>query len=87
MTHNRLVICNLSWLASRAGVVTDTQIEQITKWLDDDWESHDVEQDAVRLIRRLVDSLRDAYAADRERNARLDDADDRRVHPKVILKI
>ena len=49
--------CNLSWLASRSGPVTDKQIKQITKWIDDDWESHDVDRDAVRLIRRLVDSL------------------------------
>lgn len=54
---------NLSWLASRSGPVTDTQIEQIQRWIDADWESHDVERNAVRLIGRLVASLRVARGA------------------------
>lgn len=48
---------SLVWLASRSGPVTAKQLEQIRRWLDADWESHDVDRDAVRLIRRLVDTM------------------------------
>lgn len=55
---------NLSWLASRSGSVTDQQLKQIQEWIDADWESHDIDRDSVRLIRRLVATL------DEERKAR-----------------
>jgi hypothetical protein len=48
---------NLSWLASRNGPVTDAQIAQIQRWLDADWESHDIDRNAVKLISRLVSAL------------------------------
>jgi hypothetical protein len=54
--------------------VTDRQLKQIQEWIDADWESHDVERDAVRLIGRLVASLDEARGPERERDARLDDA-------------
>lgn len=47
----------LKYLASRSGPVDAKQREQIRAWLDDDWESHDIDWDAVRLIRRLLDAL------------------------------
>jgi hypothetical protein len=72
---------NLSWLASRSGPVTDQQLKQIQEWLDADWESHDVERDAVRLIGRLVATLDEERKPERERDARYDDAAARRPKP------
>lgn len=69
---------NLSWLASRSGPVTDHELKQIREWIDADWESHDVERDAVRLIGRLVATLDEERKPERERDARLDDAAARR---------
>lgn len=54
---------SLRWLASRKGPITSRQLAQIKAWIDDDWESHDVDKDAVRLIRRLIDDLWDAKYA------------------------
>jgi len=48
---------SLRWLASRRGPVTARQLTQIKAWLYDDWESHDVDRDAVRLIARLAVAL------------------------------
>lgn len=47
----------LRGLANRRGRVDDRELAAIRRWLDDDWESHDVDMDAIRLIRRLVDEL------------------------------
>lgn len=69
--------CNLSWLASRSGPVTDQQIKQIQEWIDADWESHNVDRNAVRLIGRLVASLDEERKPERERDARLDAATQR----------
>lgn len=30
------------------------QLKQVQKWLDADWESHDMDQNAIKLIRRLL---------------------------------
>ena len=30
------------------------QLHRIQKWLDADWESHDIDRDVVTLIRRLL---------------------------------
>lgn len=49
---------NLSWIASRSGPVTPEQLDQIQYWIDADWESHDIDRDAVRLIQRLVTELK-----------------------------
>lgn len=32
-------------------------LAQIQRWLDADWESHDIDRDVVHLIRRLVTTL------------------------------
>jgi len=36
------------------GALSDRQVARVRKWLEADWESHDVDRDAVALIRRLV---------------------------------
>lgn len=33
------------------------QLAQVRKWLEEDWESHDVDRDAVKLIRRLLETV------------------------------
>ena len=48
---------SLRRLASGRGVVTPKQAKQIRRWIDADWESHDVDRDAVKLIQRLLGTL------------------------------
>ncbi len=55
---------SLAWLASRSGLVTARQLEQIQRWLDADWEAHDIDRDAVRLIARLVKTMTTHSALD-----------------------
>jgi hypothetical protein len=58
MTRSKLDAVSLHWLANRSGPVTAKQLEQIQHWIDVDWESHDVNRDAVRLIQRLITALK-----------------------------
>jgi hypothetical protein len=44
----------LSTLAKGADPLTTKELRQAQDWVDDDWESHDIDKDAVRLIRRLL---------------------------------
>lgn len=41
-------------LTKRKGPFTKKQVAQVQKWIDDDWESKDVQREAVDLIQRLV---------------------------------
>lgn len=53
-------VVTLRYLARRRGPMTARQIEQTRAWLDADWESHDaLDPDARRLMRRLLDALKD----------------------------
>lgn len=44
----------LADLVRRDGPLSERQLAQVRRWLDEDWESHDVDREAVRLISRLV---------------------------------
>jgi hypothetical protein len=44
-------------LARPKKLVDRKESARIRRWLDADWESHDIGRDAVKLIRRLLDSL------------------------------
>lgn len=51
----------LADLVRREGPLSERQVEQVRKWLEEDWESHDVDGEAVKIIARLlatVDSKR-----------------------------
>ena len=48
----------LSTLARRKGPLSAKEFDQLQRWLDDDWESHDIDRDAVRLINRLALTVR-----------------------------
>jgi hypothetical protein len=48
---------SLRWLASRKGPITAQQLGQIKAWIDADWESHDIDRNARRLIERLAADL------------------------------
>ena len=56
-------VVSLRWLASRRGPVTAQQIGQIKAWIDADWEAHDIDPDARKLIQRLAIELWDAKFA------------------------
>lgn len=34
--------------------LTAKELKQTQQWIDDDWESHDIDREAVCLIRRLL---------------------------------
>jgi len=53
-------VVSLRWLASRKGPITSLQLAQIKQWIDADWEEHDIDRDARRLIQRLTIELWDA---------------------------
>jgi hypothetical protein len=44
----------LSTLAKGAEPLTTKELQRAQDWVDDDWESHDIDRDAVRLIKRLL---------------------------------
>jgi hypothetical protein len=48
---------DLRTLAAGKGPLTEKKLKQIQRWLDADWESHDVDRDAVKLIQRLLDTI------------------------------
>lgn len=48
----------LETLAKGKGPLTDRQLLQVRRWLDDDWESHDIDRDAVKLIARLLETVK-----------------------------
>lgn len=47
----------LSSLAAGEGPLGAKKLKQIQKWIDADWESHDIDRDAVRLIERLLETV------------------------------
>lgn len=47
----------LRTFANRRGRVDERECAAIRRWLDEDWEAHDVDADALRLIKRLLDEL------------------------------
>lgn len=53
---------DLQTFGNRRGPVSASERAEIREWLDADWESHDVDGDAVKLIRRLLDTLEGAIA-------------------------
>lgn len=48
---------NLCKLAAGKGPLSAKKLKQIQRWIDADWESHDVDRDAVKLIQRLLDTI------------------------------
>jgi len=44
-------------LAAGKGPLSAKKLKQIQRWIDADWESHDVDRDAVALIQRLLDTI------------------------------
>lgn len=47
----------LADLVRGRGPLSERQLAQVKKWVEDDWESHDVDREAVQLIGRLLDTL------------------------------
>jgi hypothetical protein len=48
---------DLRVLAAGKGPLSAKKLKQIQRWLDADWESHDIDRDAVKLIQRLLDTI------------------------------
>lgn len=48
---------NLSTLGRGKGPLTQRQLKQAQYWVDADWESKDIDPDAVNLIRRLLETV------------------------------
>jgi hypothetical protein len=48
---------DLRVLAADKGPLSAKKLKQIQRWLDADWESHDIDRDAVKLIQRLLDTI------------------------------
>jgi hypothetical protein len=48
---------HLRELAAGKGPLSAKKLKQIQRWIDADWESHDVDRDAVKLIQRLLDTI------------------------------
>jgi hypothetical protein len=44
-------------LARPRKLVDRKESARIRRWLDADWESHDIDRDAVKLIRRLLNTV------------------------------
>lgn len=44
---------------------TDRQLYLVEKWLDADWESHDVDENLIKLIRRLLATVEEKAILER----------------------
>ncbi len=49
----------LRYLVSGKKPMDEKRLAQIQRWIDADWESHDIDQDAVRLIQKLLNYIRE----------------------------
>jgi hypothetical protein len=58
-----MATANLRDIAAGKGPLSAKKLEQAQRWVDDDWESHDVDRDAVKLITRLLETVRSLRAA------------------------
>ncbi len=47
----------LAEFTKRKGPISTRQLREVRKWLEDDWESHDIDRDATKLIWRLVETI------------------------------
>lgn len=47
----------LSDLVKGKGPLSPRQLEQVRKWVDDDWESHDHDRELVALVERLLATI------------------------------
>lgn len=56
-TEEEEEVVALSVLASGKGPLSEEEIVQARRWVDADWESHDIERDAVNLIDRLLQTV------------------------------
>lgn len=57
---------SLSNLIRREGSLSKPQLKKLQQWIDEDWESHDVDRGAIQLIKRLlatIDKLESAHEA------------------------
>jgi len=43
-------------LVKGKGRLSDRQLKQVRKWVDDDWESHDFDGNIIKLVVRLLDT-------------------------------
>lgn len=50
----------LRTLAAGKGPLPARQLAQARYWVDADWESHDIDRDAVRLIDRLLRTIEES---------------------------
>lgn len=48
---------SLRSIAAGKGPLSAKKLKQIQQWLDADWESHDIDRDAVKLIQRLLETV------------------------------
>lgn len=44
-------------LAKGDKALSDLELVQLQQWIDDDWESHDIDRDAVKVIQRLLNTI------------------------------
>lgn len=49
---------DLRKLVAGKGPLSEKKLKQIQRWITADWESHDIDRDAVKLIQRLLDTVK-----------------------------
>ena len=47
----------LSTIAKGKGPLSDSEIKQTERWVQEDWEAADHDRDAVKLIKRLLETV------------------------------
>lgn len=52
-------------LAKGKGPLSAAQLKKVRKWLDEDWESNDVQREITAVIRRLLDTAESGPAKPR----------------------
>lgn len=53
---------SLETIAKGSGVLPPAKLKQLRAWIDDDWEAHDIDRDAVQIIHRLLLTIEECKA-------------------------
>lgn len=61
-----VIVANLRDIAAGKGPLNDKKLKQAQRWVDADWESHDIDRDAVKLIARLLETVRQLKGASKK---------------------
>lgn len=74
----------LSKLVGNPRLMTSYEVMQVQRWVQEDWESHDIDRNAVELISRLANTCLQAQKDAENRKIALRRADEESTSPYCL---